>query len=73
ISWSPDHRWLLAVGPSADQWLFVRATGAARIIAVSRVAGAFAAAGRSRSAAAMPGAFPRVAGWQALNPRAAGS
>lgn len=73
ISWSPDHRWLLAVGPSADQWLFVGANGAPRIIAVSRVAAAFGASGRGRSAAAMPGAFPRVAGWQAFNPRAAGS
>ena len=73
VSWSPDHRWLLAVGPSADQWLFVRATGAPRIIAVSRVAGAFGAADRGRSAAAPPGAFPRVAGWQALNPLAGGA
>ncbi len=73
ISWSPNHRWLLAVGPSADQWLFVRATGAPRIIAVSGVAAAFGATGRARSAAAKPGGFPRVAGWQALNPRAAGS
>ncbi len=72
ISWSPDHRWLLAVGPSADQWLFVRAAGAPRIIAVSHVAKAFGAAGPLRPGAAIPGAFPHVAGWQALNPRAAG-
>ena len=73
ISWSPDHRWLLAVGPAADQWLFVRAVGAPRIIAVSAVASAFGPAVRRGSAASLPGGFPRVAGWQAVNPLASGS
>jgi hypothetical protein len=73
ISWSPDHRWLLAVGPAADQWLFVRAVSAPRIIAVSAVAAAFGSAARRGSAAALPRGFPRVAGWQAINPLASGS
>jgi hypothetical protein len=73
ISWSPDHRWLLAVGPPADQWLFVRAVGAPRIIAVGAVASAFGAAARRGPAAGGRDGFPRVAGWQPVNPRASGS
>lgn len=73
ISWSPDHRWLLAIGPPADQWLFVRAVGAPRIIAVSAVASAFGGAARRGGAAGGAEGFPRVAGWQPVNPLASGS
>lgn len=52
LAWSPDGRWLLAGWPTADQWLFVRAAGRQRIVAVSNVAAQF------RSSA-----FPRIEGW----------
>lgn len=53
LAWSPDGRWLLVAWPTADQWVFVRATpGGRRIRAVSNVTAQF----RSRS-------FPRVEGW----------
>jgi hypothetical protein len=51
IAWSPDGRWLLVTWPTADQWVFVRATGK-RIRAVSNVSEQF------RS-----GSFPRLDGW----------
>ncbi len=48
---SPDGRWLLAAWPTADQWLFIRTTGARRIIIASgNVANQF-------------GGFPTVDGW----------
>ena len=47
---SPDGRWLLAGWPAADQWLFIRTTGARRVTASANVAGQF-------------GGFPRVDGW----------
>ena len=37
LTWSPDRQWLLIRWRSAGQWLFVRATGKPRVIAVSRV------------------------------------
>lgn len=52
LAWSPDGRWLLVGWPAADQWVFVRAAGASRIVAVSNVSEQF----RSQ-------AFPRVEGW----------
>ncbi|HLF67997.1 MAG TPA: hypothetical protein VI503_01530 [Gaiellaceae bacterium] len=52
LAWSPDGRWLLVSWPTADQWVFVRATGARRIRAVASVSEQF----RSRS-------FPRIEGW----------
>lgn len=52
LAWSPDGRWLLAGWPTADQLLFVRASGRQRIVAVSNVAAQF------RSSA-----FPRIEGW----------
>jgi hypothetical protein len=55
-SWSPDGRWLLVGWPAANQWVFVRITGAPRIAAVSRIAQQFTASSRARG-------FPRVEGW----------
>jgi RNA polymerase sigma-70 factor (ECF subfamily) len=52
LAWSPDGRWLLVSWPTADQWVFVRASGAKRIRAVAGVSEQF----RSRSA-------PRIEGW----------
>ena len=57
LAWSPDGRWLLVGWSSADQWLFLRVSGAARLTAVSNVSAQL----RSRT-------FPRVAGW-APSPR----
>ncbi len=52
LEWSPDGTWLLVTWPTADQWIFVRTTGARRIRAVANVSEQF----RSR-------AFPEVQGW----------
>jgi hypothetical protein len=52
LAWSPDGGWLLVGWPSADQWLFVRASGRGRIEAVSDVSAQL----RSRT-------FPRIEGW----------
>jgi WD40-like Beta Propeller Repeat len=56
VSWSPDGRWLLIDWPAADQWVFVRAAGAPRVAAVSRIAQQFSSGGSV-------GAFPRLEGW----------
>jgi hypothetical protein len=50
VAWSPDGRWLLVPWRDADQWVFLRVTGARRIRAVSNVSRQF-------------GTFPRLAGW----------
>jgi hypothetical protein len=52
LAWSPDGRWLLVTWPTADQWVFVRASGARRIVAVSGITRQFGGGG-----------FPRIAGW----------
>lgn len=52
LAWSPDGRWLLIGWAGADQWVFVRTTGAQRVRAVANVSAQF----RSQ-------AFPRVEGW----------
>jgi hypothetical protein len=52
LAWSPDGRWLLVGWPTADQWLFVRATGPPRIQSVSNVSAQL----RSQT-------FPRIEGW----------
>ncbi|MEA2481761.1 MAG: hypothetical protein QOJ07_3683 [Thermoleophilaceae bacterium] len=57
LAWSPDGRWLAIGWPSADQWLFVRAAPARRVVAIDRVARQFDP-GRPRARAA-----PRIAGW----------
>jgi hypothetical protein len=51
VTWSPDGRWLLVAWREADQWVFVRAAGAPRIVAVASISAQFG------------GSFPRVAGW----------
>ena len=55
LVWSPDGRWLLVSWPAADQWVFVRVSGAPRIDAVSHIARQFSARGH--------GGFPRIDGW----------
>ena len=56
ISWSPDGRWLLVSWPAANQWVFVRVTGAPRVAAVSRIAQQFSGGGAARG-------FPQIEGW----------
>jgi hypothetical protein len=41
VEWSPDARWLLLDWDSADQWLFVPATGARRSVAVANITADF--------------------------------
>jgi hypothetical protein len=55
VDWSPDGDWLLVSWPAADQWVFVRVTGAPRIAAVSRIAQQFSA-GTNQG-------FPQIDGW----------
>jgi dipeptidyl aminopeptidase/acylaminoacyl peptidase len=55
-AWSPDARRLLLAWPDADQWLFLRRHGGARLTAVANVAEQFAPGG------ARP-AFPRSVQW----------
>jgi hypothetical protein len=55
-SWSPDGHWLLVSWPAANQWVFLRVTGAPRITAVSRIAQQFTPTSPARG-------FPRVDGW----------
>jgi hypothetical protein len=52
VAWSPDGRWLLVTWPTADQWVFVRAAGSRKLIAVSGITEQFGG-----------GSFPGVAGW----------
>jgi WD40-like Beta Propeller Repeat len=55
VAWSPDGKWLLVTWPAADQWVFIRVSGAPRITAVSRIAQQF-------STRASRG-FPQLDGW----------
>jgi hypothetical protein len=55
-AWSPSGRWLLLPWPAADQWLFLRADGAAQRTAVANIARQFAP-GAER------GVFPRSVTW----------
>ncbi len=55
LIWSPDGRWLLVSWPAADQWVFVRASGAPRIAAVSHITRQFSS-GPNRG-------LPQVDGW----------
>lgn len=52
LAWSPDGKWALVTWPTADQWVFVRATGPRRLVAVSNITRQFGG-----------GAFPRIEGW----------
>ena len=51
IAWSPDARWLLVAWDAADQWVFVRTSGAPKLTAVANVTEQFG------------DTFPRVEGW----------
>jgi hypothetical protein len=51
LAWSSDGRWILVTWPTANQWVFVRATGQRQIVAVSDIVRQFG------------GSFPRVEGW----------
>jgi hypothetical protein len=57
VTWSPDGRWLLVGWPSADEFLFVRTSGPARVEAAPGVAEEF----DPRSVG--PAGDPRPAGW----------
>jgi hypothetical protein len=57
LAWSPDGHWLLVSWPAANQWIFLRATGRPRLIAVSRIAQQFSSGGSRRPA------FPSLDGW----------
>jgi hypothetical protein len=56
VAYSPDARWLLVAWPTADQWVFVRTTGAERLTAVASIASQFEP-GRSGAG------FPSLDGW----------
>ncbi|MBV9804997.1 MAG: hypothetical protein JO130_17485 [Solirubrobacterales bacterium] len=56
VSFSPNGRWLLVGWPAADQWVFVRVAGTARVDAVARIAQQFSPGQAGR-------AFPRLEGW----------
>jgi hypothetical protein len=56
VLWSPDSRWLLVSWPAANQWVFVRVVGHARIAAVSHIAQQFSGGASAR-------AFPELEGW----------
>jgi dipeptidyl aminopeptidase/acylaminoacyl peptidase len=58
LAWSPDGRLLLLGWPTADQWLFVRTAGPARIRGVGSISGQFHSS-----------TFPTIAGWCCSNPR----
>ncbi|HEY6397613.1 MAG TPA: hypothetical protein VIX82_09190 [Solirubrobacteraceae bacterium] len=51
LAWSPDGQWLLATWPSADEWVFIHATGAPTDQIVSHVSEQFR------------GVFPQIGGW----------
>jgi hypothetical protein len=51
LAWSPDGRWLLVTWPTANQWVFVRATGPRRIVAAAAIGRQFG------------GEFPQISGW----------
>jgi WD40 repeat protein len=57
LAWSPDGRWLLIGWPDADQWIFTRASGRPKVVAVSNISSQFDPAGKGA------GAFPGVSGW----------
>jgi dipeptidyl aminopeptidase/acylaminoacyl peptidase len=56
VSWSPNGKWLLSTLPAADQWVFVRAVGSARVAAVAHIAQQFSARGSATT-------FPQLEGW----------
>lgn len=54
LAWSPDGRWLLVSWPSADQWVFIRATRSPRVRAVADISREFDPGGGRRG---LPGAI----------------
>jgi hypothetical protein len=50
LAWSPDGMWIVVTWPTANQWVFVRASGQRRIVAVADITRQF-------------GGFPRIEGW----------
>ncbi len=54
IAWSPDGRWLLVDWSTADEWVFIRATAARKVITVADVQQTFRGG---------PEAPPTVSGW----------
>jgi hypothetical protein len=57
VAWSPDGRWLVLGWASADELLFIRSTGAGRLLAYSHVSEQFGGT-----------PFPRVLGWCCVTP-----
>lgn len=55
---SPNHQWLIAASPSADQWIFIRIRSPARLLASTNITDAFP---RPTGSVAT---FPKLAGWQ---------
>lgn len=54
---SPNHRWLIAASPSADQWIFIRIRSPARLLASTNITDAFRRPDTTAT-------FPQLAGWQ---------
>ena len=55
---SPNHQWLIAASPSADQWIFIRIHSPARLLASTNITDTF------RRPPATASSFPKLAGWQ---------
>jgi hypothetical protein len=55
---SPNHQWLIAASPSADQWIFIRIRSPALLLASTNITDAF------RPPAGSTATFPKLAGWQ---------
>jgi hypothetical protein len=58
LTWSIDGSVLIVGRPQADQWLYVRPSGSARLESVEGIRSRFAGGARPRT-----GTFPRPAGW----------
>jgi hypothetical protein len=54
---SPNHQWLIAASPSADQWIFIGIRSPARLLATTNIISAFHRPGTTAT-------FPQLAGWQ---------
>jgi hypothetical protein len=55
---SPNHQWVIAASPSADQWIFIRVRRPARILASTNITNAFPRPSKTTAT------FPQLAGWQ---------
>jgi hypothetical protein len=55
---SPGHQWLLAASRSADQWIFIRVSAPAKLLATSGITAEFQRHTKARAG------YPRLAGWQ---------